>query len=140
MIVTPRQIARWAARYELNLFTGRTRQEFLKTFDTWPAAQHFHTVITMDDAPKKPLPDGLIKILQGRDPGTALYLGDNIDDALAAQAAGVPFLAVLSSGEYDHRERAARFSELGALGLLKRATDLNRWLARAKSSLNTRGQ
>ena len=133
MIITPRQIERWAARYELNLFTGRTRQEFAKTFDAWPAAQHFRTVITMDDAPKKPLPDGLHKILQGRDPATALYLGDNIDDALAAQSAGVPFLAILAPGEYGYRERAARFRELGALGLLNRATELSKWLAPGKA-------
>ncbi len=129
MIITPRQIERWAARYELNLFTGRTRQEFANTFAAWPATRYFRTVITMDDAPKKPLPDGLMKILQGRDPATALYLGDNIDDALAAQAAGVPFLAILAPGEHGYRERAARFRELDALGLLKRATELNRWLA-----------
>lgn len=138
MIITPRQIERWAARYELNLFTGRTRQEFAKTFDAWPAARHFRTVITMDDAPKKPLPDGLHKILQGRDPATALYLGDNIDDALAAQSAGVPFLAILAPGEHGYRERAARFRELGALGLLKRATELNAWLAPLKRGVQSR--
>src|SRR5262249_36449422 len=128
MIISPRQIERWAARYELNLFTGRTRQEFAATFDRWPAAARFRTVITMDDAPKKPDPEGLRRILCGRDPGTALYLGDNIDDALAARAAGVPFLAILAPGEHAYRQRAARFRELGALGLLKRASELNLWL------------
>src|SRR6266851_3107883 len=28
LMVTPKQIERWAQRFELNLFTGRTRQEF----------------------------------------------------------------------------------------------------------------
>ena len=65
---------------ELNLFTGRTRQEFSYTFQRWPATKFFQTIITMDDAPKKPHPDGLEIILDGRDPATALYLGDNIDD------------------------------------------------------------
>jgi len=49
----------------------------------------------MDDAEKKPDPEGLRIILAGRDPGSALYLGDNIDDALAAKAAGVPFMGIL---------------------------------------------
>lgn len=128
ILVSPRQIEKWAHRFELNLFTGRTRQEFSYTFERWPATKYFRLTITMDDAPKKPLPDGLQIILDGRDPATALYLGDNIDDALAAREAGVPFLAIIARDEYGYRERAARFRELGALALLPRATELNRLL------------
>jgi HAD superfamily phosphatase len=129
LMVTPRQIERWARRYELDLFTGRTRQEFSFTFERWPATKHFHSIITMDDVQnKKPHPEGLKKILGNRDPAAALYLGDNIDDALAAREAGVPFMAIIAPGEHRYRERAARFRELGALALLPRATALNRWL------------
>ena len=127
--MTPRQIEKWAQKFELNLFTGRTRQEFSYTFDRWPATKHFRTIITMDDARKKPHPDGLQMILDGRDPAKALYLGDNIDDALAARQAGVPFLAVMARDEHRYRERAARFRELGALALLPRATELERLLS-----------
>ncbi|HEX8838009.1 MAG TPA: HAD-IA family hydrolase [Candidatus Acidoferrum sp.] len=129
ILVSPRQIEEWAERFELNLFTGRTRQELTYTFAHWPATKFFRTIVTMDDAPKKPRPDGLKMILEGRDPGTALYLGDNIDDALAARGAGVPFFAIIARGELRYRERAARFRELGALALLPRATELNRLLA-----------
>ena len=126
LVVTPRQIERWARRFELNLFTGRTRQEFSYTFDRWPAARHFRRVITMDDVKrKKPHPDGLLKILGRRDPRTALYVGDNIDDALAARDAHVPFMAILPPGTFEYRKRAARFRELGALALLPRILDLN---------------
>lgn len=129
MLVTPRQIERWASRFELNLFTGRTRQEFSYTFERMPAAKHFRSVITMDDVKrKKPFPDGLLKILGQRDPTTALYLGDNIDDALAARAARVPFMAILPLNAYDYRRRAAQFRKLRALALLPRATDVNAWL------------
>jgi HAD superfamily hydrolase (TIGR01548 family) len=129
-IVSPAQIARWAKRYELNLFTGRTRQEFTYTFAEWPATRKFRMVVTMDDVEKiKPNPEGLYKILGKRDPGTALYLGDNVDDALAARDAGVPFMAIIAPGEHGYRERAKRFRELGALALLPRATDLSYWLS-----------
>src|SRR5580693_2081186 len=95
LLVSPRQIRKWARRFELNLFTGRTRKEFTYTFDRWPASRHFRTVVTMNDVPrKKPYPDGLLKILGGRDPGTALYVGDNVDDALSARDASVPFMAI----------------------------------------------
>ena len=126
LIVTARQIERWARRFELNLFTGRTLQEFSYTFDRWPATRRFRTVITMDDVThKKPHPDGLLKILGRRDPATALYVGDNVDDALAARDAQVPFMAILPPGTFEYRKRAARFRELGALALLTRATALN---------------
>jgi HAD superfamily phosphatase len=129
LLVTPRQIERWARRFELNLFTGRTRQEFSFTFERWPATQNFRTVITMDDVQRiKPHPEGLQKILGERDPATALYLGDNIDDALAARDAGVPFMAIIAPGEHRFSQRAARFRELGAIALLPRATSINAWL------------
>jgi len=128
LMVTPRQIEKWAQRFELNLFTGRTRQEFSFTFERWPATRYFRTIVTMDDAKKKPHPEGLYKIVGQRDPSTALYLGDNIDDALAALAADMPFMAISAPGEYGYRQRAVRFRELGALALLPRATDLNTWL------------
>jgi HAD superfamily phosphatase len=128
LLVTPRLIERWSKKRELNLFTGRTRQEFTWTFDKWPAVRAFRTIITMDDAKKKPNPEGLRIILAGRDPKTALYLGDNIDDALAAKAARVPFMGILSKKESDYRERARKFRELGALRLLEKARDLDLWL------------
>ncbi len=132
-LVSPVQIERWARRYELNLFTGRTRQEFAYTFKKWPGTKQFRMVVTMDDVEKmKPSPEGLYKILGRRDPKTALYLGDNIDDALAARDAGVPFMAIIAEGEHNYRARAKRFRELGALALLPKATELNHWLAPKK--------
>jgi len=128
LMVTPRQIEKWAQRYELNLFTGRTRQEFSFTFRNWQATKHFRTIITMDDAKRKPHPEGLQKILRERDPAAALYLGDNIDDALAARDAGVPFMAIIAPGEHGYRQRAARFRELGAIALLPRVAEIFRKL------------
>jgi len=129
LLVKPQLIEKWAKGRELSLFTGRTRQEFTYTFERWPAARCFRTVVTMDDAKKKPDPEGLRIILEGRDRAAALYLGDNIDDALAAEAAGMPFMAILPKAAHDYRQRARKFRELGALRLLERARDLEKWLA-----------
>ncbi|MGA3177005.1 MAG: HAD-IA family hydrolase [Candidatus Acidiferrum sp.] len=128
LVVTPRLIEKWAKGQELSLFTGRTRQEFTYTFERWAAAKFFRTVVTMDDAEKKPDPEGLRIILAGRDPASALYLGDNIDDALAAKAAGMPFMGILPKAAWDYRQRAKEFRRLGALALLERVRDLDRWL------------
>lgn len=130
LLVAPRQIEAWARRFELNLFTGRTRQEFSYTFERWAAARHFRMIVTQDDVRrKKPYPDGLLKILGEREPSKALYIGDNVDDALAARDAGVPFLAILPRGAFGYRQRAAQFRELGARGLLRHIRDLRLWLA-----------
>ena len=109
LLVTPRLIQKWARRRELNLFTGtHAAGIYLSPLSSWSASKSFRSVITMDDARKKPIPDGLYAILGKRDPKSALYLGDNIDDALAAQAAGVPFHG-------DTAERRARLPSAGEI-------------------------
>jgi HAD superfamily hydrolase (TIGR01548 family) len=129
LLITSRQIKEWATAFELNLFTGRTREEFASTFAQWPATLHFKKVITMDDVRQvKPHPEGLLAILGDRDPATALYVGDNIDDALAARDAHVPFMALIGPAEHHYAQRSARFRELGAVALLANIQELNKWL------------
>lgn len=131
LLVSQKQFSEWASCRELNLFTGRTRKEFSYTFERMRAASLFRNVVTMDDVKeKKPSPEGLFRILGDRHPNSALYLGDNIDDALAAKAAGVPFLAIIPRGSFDFRNRSAQFRELGALAILNKAIDLNSWLTK----------
>ena len=138
LLVRPEQIERWAQRFEIDLFTGRTRQEFAYTFERWPGRRHFRTVVTMDDVRhKKPHPEGLRKILGRRDPATAVYVGDNVDDALAARAAGVPFLGIVAPDAFEARKRRSRFRELGALGVLPRIGAIEEWLPPGKQ--RTRG-
>jgi phosphoglycolate phosphatase-like HAD superfamily hydrolase len=134
-LVTAAQIARWARGFELNVFTGRNRREYSFSFDRWPCVSHFRTVVTMDDVKNvKPHPEGLLKILAERNPASALYIGDNVDDALAARAAGVPFVAIVRPAEHGARQRAARFRKLGALAVLPRVTALSAWLGRCDLS------
>jgi HAD superfamily phosphatase len=128
-LVGPRDVARWAARYELAIFTGRSRQELRHTFEAWPGREHFRRIVTAEDVKRgKPDPEGLLQLLGGRDPKAALYLGDNVDDATSARAAGVPFVGVLPAGSLAHRKRAAGLRELGALTILHHVRELNRWL------------
>lgn len=136
LLVSARQLESWARRFELDLFTGRTRREFSHTFDRWPGTKHFRAIVTMDDVKrKKPFPDGLLKILGRRDPATALYVGDNIDDALAARDAQVPFMAILPPATPGYRKLGVRFHELGALALLPDIAALNQWLPAGEERL-----
>jgi len=128
-LVPVRKLKMWAAHHELALFTGRTRKELTHTLDRLKVAKFFDRIVTMDDINRlKPHPDGLIRILNGRDPSTAVYLGDNIDDALASQRARVPFLGVLPRGSRARQLRGRALRDLGALAILHSATELDDWL------------
>jgi HAD superfamily phosphatase len=128
-MVSPRDVKRWSERYELAVFTGRNRQEFGHTFEAWPGHKYISRIVTAEDVEHgKPNPEGLLLILDGREPKTALYVGDNIDDARAARAAGVPFLGVLPTGSLARRKRAAGLREMGAVGIVHRVRELDRWL------------
>lgn len=133
-LVPTRLLRKWYKRAELALFTGRTRKELSYTLDRLKMKKYFKQIVTMDDIENlKPHPDGLLKILNGRDPARALYLGDNIDDALASQRAQVPFLGVLPRGSHARKMRGKILRDLGALAILHKATELDAWLSRARS-------
>lgn len=115
----------------LAIFTGRVHQELDYTLDRWKVRDCFETIVTVEDVSKsKPDPEGLLKILAGRDPATALYVGDNIDDAVAAEAAGVPFVGVLPRRSAERRHRGTRLKDLGALTILGGVNELEAWLQR----------
>lgn len=122
-------LRRLASRSELALFTGRVRQETDYTLDRLRVREFFRQVVTAEDVKQpKPHPEGLLTILRGRDPVSALYLGDNIDDALAAQAAHILFAGVLPQGRQSNRARREMFIKLGAGAILKDIRQLESWL------------
>lgn len=126
-LVTDKRLQLWSRRAELALFTGRTRRELRNTLEGTDANAIFRRSVTMDDVTKgKPDPEGLRLLLDGTAPREALYLGDNIDDALSAKRARVPFLGVLPHGSEAHQARAATLRKLGALEILHSVRDLEK--------------
>jgi len=125
-------LRRLASRAELALFTGRVRQETDYTLDRLRVREFFRRIITVEDVKRpKPDPEGLFKILGGREPSKALYIGDNIDDALAAQAAQIPFIGVLPQDSKARRARRETLAKLGARVVLGDVTQLEAWLKKA---------
>jgi HAD superfamily phosphatase len=122
-------LGRLERKAELGVFTGRVWQEMNYTLDRCKTRQYFKTIVTADDVAKpKPDPEGLRKVLSGRPTERALYIGDNVDDALAAQSAGVPFLGILKKGTEERRRRGPKLKELGALDILSHINELEGWL------------
>lgn len=123
-------LRRLGRRFELAIFTGRIHCEFAHTVKRFRVTDYFGEVVTASDVPRsKPYPDGLLRILRGRDPQCALYLGDNVDDAAAARAARVPFWGVLAPDLPHRRTLAARLKQNGALRILAGVNELEKWLA-----------
>ncbi len=120
-------LERWAERAELALFTGRTRKELGHTLERFGIKDLFRRAVAMEDVRRhKPDPEGLQRLLDGADPRSAVYLGDNLDDALAARSAGVPFLGVLPHGSRAHSVRAAQLRRHGARAILHHTRDLEK--------------
>jgi HAD superfamily hydrolase (TIGR01548 family) len=124
-------LRRLAKAAELAIFTGRVRQELDYTLDRAKVREFFRQIVTAEDVKAgKPHPEGLLKILAGRDPSSGVYVGDNVDDALAAQSIAMPFVGILLRKSEERRQRGALLRELGASTLLGDITELEPWLRR----------
>ncbi|MGH9691689.1 MAG: HAD family hydrolase [Candidatus Acidiferrales bacterium] len=118
-------LRRLAKKSELAIFTGRTRREMDHTFERCGTRAFFRQIVTVEDVEMpKPSPEGLLKILNGRDPATAIYVGDNVDDAIAARSAQVPFVGILFGRGEDRKRRATLLREHGAKTILGNISDL----------------
>ncbi len=123
------QLQRLARRAELGIFTGRTRKELDHTLERCRVRRFFKNIVTVEDVQcAKPNPEGLLKILNSRDPKSAVYVGDNVDDALAAQAAGMPFIGIAFGKGEARQNRCDLLKKLGAQAVLADVTKLERWL------------
>jgi len=128
-------LRRLAKKAELGIFTGRVWKELNYTLDACKTREYFRRIMTSDDVKKpKPDPEGLLAILNGRPTESALYVGDNVDDALAAQSAKVPFLGILPRTGHERRHRAKRLKELGALAIIHDVNEIEKWVRKSQTT------
>src|SRR2546423_4776315 len=98
-------LERLSQRFELAVFTGRLRWEAELTLKRFAPGLRFQPIVGAGDVPNhKPEPDGLLHIGKLA-PGAALwYVGDTVDDARSAKAAGVPFIGIAAPGNTRYDE------------------------------------
>ena len=129
-----------AKRAELAIFTGRTRKELDHTLELCRVRQFFTSIVTVEDVEHpKPDPEGLLKILKGRDPRSAVYVGDNVDDALASRSSQIPFIGIAFGRGEARRDRRDLLKKLGAQVVLTDVTKLDRWLRSARPARTLAG-
>jgi HAD superfamily phosphatase len=106
-------------RFQFAVFTGRLRWEAELTLRRFAPELRFDPVIGADDIPNhKPAPDGLLHIGKLA-PGAGLwYVGDTVDDARSAKAAGVPFIGIAAPGNTRYAELVSLLNAEGAKAVL----------------------
>ena len=106
-------------RFQFALFTGRLRWEAEFTLRRFAPDLRFDPIVGADDVPNhKPAPDGLLHIGKLA-PGAELwYVGDTVDDARSAKAAGVPFIGIAGPDSERRGELVRLLSSEGAKAVL----------------------
>lgn len=92
-----RETLRGLRPFALGIATSRPRSEALMALRQHALEPFFplHAVIAQEDAPReKPDPAPLLELTGRLDCRQPVYVGDTVNDALAAEAAGMPFIAV----------------------------------------------
>jgi len=123
-------LERLGQRFRLAIFTGRLRQEAEMTLGRFAAGLVFDPVIAHEDVVRgKPAPDGLLKIAAAA-PGRRLcYVGDTVDDARAARAAGAAFIGVAWPANPRAGELERLLAAEGALAVIQEVNELEGLLA-----------
>ncbi len=112
-------------RFELAIFSGRVRYEAEFTLRRFASGIRFDPTVYSDEiAAEKPAPDGLLEI-QRRRPGAQLwYIGDTVDDARCARAAGVPFIGVAARTHIKRGDLIELFEREQAIGIVENVNEI----------------
>ncbi len=105
-LLDPRLLARLRRRYRLAIFTGRPRAQADYVLRRFRKLSAFRPLVGHEDVRRgKPHPEGLRRLGRLCAPAPiAAYIGDTVDDARCAAAAGIPFYGILPQ---DHSTPAA---------------------------------
>ncbi len=133
-IARPGVLESLSHRFDLGVFTGRPRYEAMLTLGRFANGLRFEPVLTADEVSEgKPHPEGLYRVA-GLHPGQPLwYIGDTVDDARCARAAGVPFLGVASQSHGRREELLALFAAENAAGVLDDINQLEDFFANRRA-------
>ena len=118
-------LERLRERFDLAIFTGRLQYEAEITLKRFAPDLAFDPLLCAEHVSKsKPAPDGLLAI-QHMKPGRKLwYIGDTVDDARSARAAGVPFIGVVSRGHSRRDEILRLFQNEQAVAVIENVNEI----------------
>jgi HAD superfamily hydrolase (TIGR01548 family) len=112
-------LERLSKQYALSIFTGRLRYEADITLRRFANGLRFDPIICADDVKtSKPAPEGLIAIRNARPWLKLWYVGDTVDDARCARAAGTPFIGIAARTHTKRDELVRLFEQENAIAIL----------------------
>ena len=114
-VARPGTLEKLNQSFHFALFTGRPRAEAELTLQRFAPEFLFDPIVGMYDVEKhKPEPEGLLQILQRRSGCETFYIGDTVDDARCAKAAGVPFIGIAAPENPRYLDLVFLFQAEGA--------------------------
>jgi len=121
----PGLLERLSARSGLAIFTGRLRYEADISLRRFANGFRFDPIVCADDVERgKPSPDGL-HLIQRKHPGYRLvYVGDTVDDARSASAAGVPFIGIAAENHSRRADLIRLFEQERAIAILENVNEI----------------
>lgn len=124
-LVRPGVLEGIGAGRRLGIFTGRGLASAMHTLRRFCPAIAFNPIVTNETVKNlKPAPDGLLRIKREAPGAEIVFVGDNIDDCRAANAAGVRFVGIASPEMPRWDETRALFERLGAEVVLDSVNEL----------------
>jgi phosphoglycolate phosphatase-like HAD superfamily hydrolase len=79
-------------------------------------------------ANSKPAPDGLLDVQRAKPDAKLWYIGDTVDDARSARAAGVAFVGVAARNHSTRDEILRLFAEEKAVAVIENVNELEQVL------------
>jgi HAD superfamily phosphatase len=118
-IDTTNVLARLSRGYQFAVFTGRMKWEAEVTLRRFADGLSFDPIIGIEEVRKlKPDPEGLFCVRGLCEDAQLWYIGDTVDDARCARAAGVPFIGIAAPANPRSRELRDLFQAEGAIAVL----------------------
>jgi len=121
----PGLLERLTAKWELAIFTGRLRYEADISLRRFCNGVCFDPIVCADDVTAgKPAPDGLHAIQRLKPGRKLIYVGDTVDDARSATAAGVPFIGIVAGNHSRREEIISLFEQERAVAILENINEI----------------
>lgn len=121
----PGLLERLSSRCGLAIFTGRLRYEADISLRRFADRLRFDPIICADDvANGKPAPDGLLAIQSTHAGCKLIYVGDTVDDARSASAAGVPFVGIAARSHSRREDLIHLFEQERATAILENINEI----------------
>ena len=118
-VARPGALERLNEQFQFALFTGRPKPEALMTLDRFARGFEFAPIVGMYEVENhKPAPDGLLQISEAHPGAKLYYVGDTVDDARCARAAGVPFIGIAAPSNPLYIDLVFLFQETGAYAIV----------------------